>query len=114
MGNNKFMTSVYRRPSFSGVLSNFGSFITTSYKYNLLFTLLHRTFKLCSNFKRFHLEIDKLKTIFQNNGYLKSIVDFYIKKYLDNVSIKKKLMLKASKKELICVLPSVRPENSFG
>ena len=58
--NNKFMTSVYRKPTFSGVFTNFGSFIPKSYKYNLLFMLLHRAFKLCSNFERFHQEIDKL------------------------------------------------------
>ena len=86
--NNKFMTSVYRKPTFSGVFTNFWSFIPKSYKYNLLFTLLHRAFKLCSNFERFHQEIDKLKTIFENNGYPKSFVDFCIKKYLDNVFIK--------------------------
>ena len=51
------------------------------------------------------LKIDKLKTIFENNGYPKSFVDFCIKKYLDKVFIKKKVVLKASKKELICVLP---------
>ena len=67
--NNKFMTLVYRKPTFSGVFTNFESFIPKSYKYNLMFTLLHRTFKLCSNFERFHREIDKLKTIFKNNGY---------------------------------------------
>ena len=83
------MTSVYRKPTFSGVFTNFGSFIPKSYKYNLLFTLLHRAFKLCSNFERFHEEIDKLKTIFENNGYPKSSVDFCIKKYLDKVFIKK-------------------------
>ena len=44
--NNKFMTSVYRKPTFSGVFTNFGSFIPKSYKYNLLFTLLNRAFKL--------------------------------------------------------------------
>ena len=60
--NNKFMTSVYRKPTFSGVFTNFESFIPKSYKYNLLFTLLHGAFKLCSNFERFHQEIDKLKT----------------------------------------------------
>ena len=103
--NNKFMTSVYRKPTFSGVFTNFGNFIPKSYKYNLLFTLLHRAFKLCSNFERFHQEIDKLKTIFKNNGYPKSFADFCIKKYLDNVFIKKKVVLKASKKELICILP---------
>ena len=40
--NNKFMTSVYHKPTFSRVLTNFGSFIPKSYKYKLLFTLLHR------------------------------------------------------------------------
>ena len=96
--NNKFMTSVYRKPTFSGVFTNFGSFIPKSYKYNLLFTLLHRAFKLCSNFERFHQEIDKLKTVFENNSYPKSFIDFCIKKYLDKVFIKKKVVLKASKK----------------
>ena len=103
--HNKFMTSVYGKPTFSGVFTNFGSFIPKSYKYNLLFTLLHRAFKLCSNFERFHQESDKLKTIFENNDYPKSFVDFYMKKHLDKVFIKKKVVLKASKKELICVLP---------
>ena len=45
--NNKFMTSVYHKPTFSGVLTDFGSFIPKSYRSNLLFTLLHRAFKLC-------------------------------------------------------------------
>ena len=99
------MTSVCRKPILSGVFTNFGSFIPNSHKYNLLFTLLHRTFKLCSNFECFHQEIDKLKTILENNGYSKSFVDFCMKKYLDKVFIKKEVVLKASKKELICILP---------
>ena len=40
--NNKFMTSVYRKPTFSEVFTNFESFIPKPYKYKLLFTLLHR------------------------------------------------------------------------
>ena len=52
--NNKFMTLVYRKPTFSGVFTKFGSFIRKSNKYNLLFTLLHRALKLCPNFERFH------------------------------------------------------------
>ena len=91
------MTSVYCKPTFSGVFTNFGSFIPTSYKYNLLFTLLHRAFKLCSNSERFHQEIDKLKTIFENKGYPKSFVDFCIKKYLDKVFIKKEVEIRSPK-----------------
>ena len=60
--NNKFTTSVYRKLIFNGVFMNFESFIPKSYKYNLLFILLHSTFKLCSVFELFHQEIYKLKT----------------------------------------------------
>ena len=88
--NNKFITSVNRKPTFSVVFTNFGSFIPNLYKYNLLFALLHRAFKLCSNFERFHQEIDKLKTIFENNGYPKCFVAFCIKTYLDKVLWKRK------------------------
>ena len=90
--NNKFKISVYRKPTFSGVFTNFGSFIWKSYKYNWLFTLLHRAFKLCSNFQLFHQEIDKLETIFENNDYPKSFVDLYIKKYLDKILMKKEVV----------------------
>ena len=111
MDNNKFMTSVYRKPTFSVIFTNLGSFIPKSHKYNFLFTLLHWAFKLCSNSERFHPEIDKLRTAFENNGYPKSFVDFCIKKYLDKVFIKKKVVLKVSKKELICVLPFLRKKS---
>ena len=63
-----------------------------------MFTLLHRAFKLWSNFERFHQEIDKLKNIFENNGYPKSFVDFGIKKYLDKVFIKKESSTESLKK----------------
>ena len=102
--NNKFTTSVYSKPTFSRVFTNFRSFISNSYLYNLLFTLLHRAFKLCSNFELFYHEIDKLMTISENNGYLKSFVGLCIKMYFDKVFIKKEVVMKASKIELICVL----------
>ena len=88
-GNNKFMTSVYCKPTFSGVFTNSGSFIPRSYKYIFLFTLLHRAFKLCSNFDCFHQEIDKLKTIFENNGTPKVLL----------ISVSKVLRQRFCKKE---------------
>ena len=42
MKNNKFSTSVYYKPTFSGVFASFKSLIPKTNKYNLLFTLLHR------------------------------------------------------------------------
>ena len=77
----------------------------------MLFTLLHKAFKLCSNFERFYQETDKLKTSFENNGYPKSFADFCIKKYSDKVFIEKKIMLKTSKKELLSVLLFLRKKS---
>ena len=72
-----------------------------------MFTLLHRAFKLYSDFELFHEQTNKLKTIFEYNGYSKSFLDFCIKKYLDQVFIKKEVVLKASKRELTCILPFI-------
>ena len=82
--NNTFTTSVYHKPTFSGVFTNFESFIPNLYKYTLIFTLLHIAFKLCSNFELFHQEIENLKNICRKNGYPVSFANFCIKKYLSN------------------------------
>ena len=47
--NNKFVTSIYRKPIFSGVFTNFESFIPDMRKGALIETLLHRGFRLCSS-----------------------------------------------------------------
>ena len=100
---------LYRKETFSGLFTNSGSFIPKSYKYNLLFTLLHRAFRLCSNFEIFHKEINKLKNVFKSNGYPKSFVDLCIKKYLDQVIatenkfrllIKQSLLIKGDQPQL--------------
>ena len=66
--NSKFVTSVYRTPTFSGVYTNYESFIPPYQKKGLLHTLLHRSFSICCDFKIFHFEIDSLKTILIKNN----------------------------------------------
>ena len=44
--NNKSVTSVYRKPTFRGVFTNFESFILDIYKRGLIETLLHRSFQI--------------------------------------------------------------------
>ena len=59
--SNGFKTSVYRKLIFSGVYSNFNSFIFEEYKVGFIFTLLFRTFSIVSDFSRFHSEVCYLK-----------------------------------------------------
>ena len=102
---NSFSTSVYRKPNFSGVFTNFDSFIPLSYKTRLIWSLLYRAFSLCSSFELLHQEILKLKDIFKRNGYPISFIDKCVKRFLDKVFVEKKTFLTASKKQLVCVLP---------
>ena len=51
--SNGFKTSVYHKPTFSEVYSNFNSFISEEYKVGLIFTLLFGRFQLFPIFKDF-------------------------------------------------------------
>ena len=81
--NGKFVTSVYRKPTFSWVFTNYESFIPTYQKRGLLHTLLHRSFSICCDFKIFHFEIDHLKTIHIKNNYPLNFIDWYVKSFLN-------------------------------
>jgi len=80
--NGSFTTSVYRKQTFSGVYTNFNSFLDKSYKLGLVFTLLHRSYVICSSYTSFHLEICKLKDILLKNAYPLFIIDKCIEKFL--------------------------------
>ena len=103
--NNKFVTSVYCKPTFSGVFTNFESFIPDIYKRGLIETLLHRSFRLCSNYENFHREIETLKSISKHNSYPHNLVNHRIKKFFNKLFVQRNLIFKVPKMELICVLP---------
>ena len=99
------MTSVYRKPRFSRVSTNFESFMPDTYKRGLTETLLHSSFRLCSNYKNFHSEIETLKSILKRNNYPHNLVNPCIKKFLNKLFVQRDLIFTVSKRELICVLP---------
>ena len=103
--NNKFVTSVYRKPTFTGVFINFESFVPDIYKRGLIETLLHRSFRLCPNYENFHREIETLKSILKHNTYPHNLVNHCIKKFLNKLFVQRGLNFMVPKRELICVLP---------
>ena len=44
-----FTTSVYRKPTFSGVYTHFDSFLPFTYKFGTVYTLAYRCFQICSS-----------------------------------------------------------------
>ena len=85
----KFTTTVYRKPTFSGVYSNFESFLPSVYKFDMVYTLVYRCFRISSNWTQFHTELTFLKEIFRKNGYLENFIDKCFKKFLNNVHLVK-------------------------
>ena len=44
----KFMTNVYRKPNFSAVYALFDSFLSDTYKFDMIYTFVNRCFQVCS------------------------------------------------------------------
>ena len=59
--NCNFVTTVYRKPTFSGVYTHFESFLPSTYKFGMIYTLVYRCFILCSDWTKFHAELVTLK-----------------------------------------------------
>ena len=78
--NNKgFTTTVYHKPTFSGVYSISNSFIADEYKHRLIFTLLFRIFSIVSDYFKFHEGVNYLKDVFKKNSFPTYLVDKCIK-----------------------------------
>ena len=102
---NGFKISVYHKPTFSGVYSNFNSFIYDQYKIGLIFTVLFRTFSIVSEFSSFHTQVRHLKDILRKNAFLIKLVDNCIKTFLNKKFLHTPVALTVEKKELFITLP---------
>ena len=102
--NDKFITSVFRKETFSGVYTNFISFIPLEYKFGLVHALLNR-FNLSSDFLKIHHELDKRKKILSKNTYPQKFIDKCIQKFLNNMFIQRLQIPSVPKKELRITLP---------
>ena len=101
---DKFTTSVYRKPTFSGIYNHFDSLLPSSNKIGLLNILLYRCFRIFSDQTKFHLELVKLKDVLKNNGYPENFINTCFKVFLH-----KKTLITVPKKTLFLVVPYLGP-----
>ena len=101
----RFSSTVHRKSTFSGVYSNFGSFMPVMYKRGLVSTLLYRAYIISSSFQSLHKEIENLKKIFSKNGYPTKFVDKCILTFFNKLYEKREPVSTVPKKEVTIVLP---------
>ena len=87
--HTSFVTTIYRKPTFSGLYLNWFSFAPLGRKINLIRTLVHRALKICSP-ALLSKELDTIFNVLIENGYPRQIVSNTITKKIDNFSLPKK------------------------
>ena len=69
--------------TYTGLLLNFKSFTSFSYKISLIKCVIDRSFKICNNWKSLHNHIENIKNNLIKNAYPPFLIDKVITKYLD-------------------------------
>ena len=75
--SGNIITTIYRKPTLTGLYMPWDSFSPTRYKVNLVRALVHRARRICSP-SMIDAELKKLREIFQSNGYPGNILDRHI------------------------------------
>ena len=81
--NGKFSTSVYRKPTFTGLFTNFHSFIPLAYKRSLISCLLYRIFNLCSSYENFPTQ--HIRKLFNLNDFPSHMFDCLVHRFLNKI-----------------------------
>ena len=75
---------MYRKSTYTGLLTNFKSFVPFRYKLALIKTLVHRIFCICNTWIKFHNDILDLEKILGRNLYPPKVIGKEIRNYLNN------------------------------
>ena len=82
--NNQNLTlQTYHKSTYTGLLLNFKSFTSVSYKISLIKCLIDRPLKICNNWNSFHNDIESIKYNLIKIAYPSFLINKVIKKYLD-------------------------------
>ena len=88
-----FTTSVYCKPTFSGVYTHFYSFLQSTYNFGTVYALAYRCSRICSSWTKVHNELVFLKEIFLKNDYPEDFINKCFKKFIDNIHVVKETTL---------------------
>ena len=83
--NSEFLTSVYRKPTFTGQYLCWNSFSLQKQKINLVGALVHRAFMICSKSK-LDPELGKIHSILFENGYPEHAINSAFKQKLQQLN----------------------------
>ena len=81
--SNGIETTVYKKPTFSGLYTKWDSYTPTKYKRNLINNLLHRAHQICSSFTLLRKEFNQISLVLEKNGYPKNFLNKHINRFME-------------------------------
>ena len=79
---NSLLTSVYRKKTFTGLLTNYFSFTSYSYKVGLIRTLVDRAYKINNTWPGLHEDITKLMDILKKKLFPTHLIERVVNRYI--------------------------------
>ena len=83
--NGVFRTKTYRKPTHTGLGTNYGSFIAHVFKLRSIRTLLHRAYVTSTSWIEFDDEVQFLTRYFQQNSYPIRLIHEQIRQFLNKI-----------------------------
>lgn len=80
---NKLKTSIFRKRTFSGVLTSYLSFTSMSYKLGLVKCLIDRAYKINNTWIGFDFDLKNIFTILKKNSYPEHFINKVTRSYLN-------------------------------
>ena len=103
--NNKFVTSIYRKPTFTGLGMNYLSSIPQLFKVNSIRTLIYRAYHLSSSYLNFHKEVEFLQQYFKNNNFPVNLFQKHLKSFLHKIYNPSPIVHTVDKRKMYISLP---------
>ena len=82
--NQGIIISVFHKKTYTGLLTNYFSFVPFSYKSGLVRSLVDRIFKINNTWAGFHLDINNLTKTLRKNPFPPNVIETVVKKFLNN------------------------------
>ena len=82
---NGVHTSLFRKKTYTGLLTNYHSYTADAYKIGLIKNLLFRAFAINSSWIGFHEEIMRIYKILQKNSFPRHVIDRVTRSFIDSL-----------------------------
>ena len=90
---------------FTGLFTNFHSFIPLTCKRCLVSCLIHCIFNLCSSYENFHTQFEVVRSLFKLNSFPSPMFERITRRFLDNTFDPKPSVQMVPKKIVYFCLP---------